>query len=177
MKRDPSLPLVLGLALLLVAGAAWWRTSTSHSAGGELPQSAGTPDRFPLPVIGERSATAGERHQAITSIKSQLAAFARDDFAEAEKYQSAQLRKSFPSTQAFASMMRRGYPNFLRARQVVYGKARCERAGNRLTISVTLTDTHGTKAQAVYTMFKEAGIYRVQGVLGGVPALQRGLRV
>ena len=120
----------------------------------------------PLPAK-MRPAKTAERQAAISSIQAQLKAFGRDDYKTAVTYQSAGLRKNFPSAEAFRAMMVQTYPEFAHYKTVTFGPAQSDPTGTHVAILATVTGQDGVKVRAVYLMVREAKIYRVEGVAGG----------
>ena len=127
----------------------------------------------PAPVK-MRPAKAADRTAAVSSIQAQLKAFGRGDYKTAVTYQSAGLKKNFPSTEAFRAMMTRTYPEFAHFKAVTFGPAESDATGTHLAILATITGQDGVKVRAVYMMVREAKIYRVEGVAGGAQAPQEG---
>lgn len=114
-----------------------------------------------------RPAKAAERQAAITSIQAQLKAFGRGDYKTAVTYQSAGLKRNFPSTEAFREMMVRTYPEFAHYKTVTFGPAQADPAGVHLAILASVTGQDGITVKAVYLMVREGKVYRVEGVAGG----------
>ena len=118
--------------------------------------------------MGMRPARPADRKAAIAAIGAQLAAFNKGDYAKAIQYQSATLRQSFASPEAFQRMMEMGYPEFIHSKSVRYGTASADANGMRVFIPVVVTGQDGVVVRAAYLMVREGKAYRVQGVLGGV---------
>jgi len=114
-----------------------------------------------------RPAKAADRTAAISSIQAQLKAFGRDDYKTAVMYQSAGLKKNFPSPEAFRAMMVRTYPEFAHFKSVTFGPAQSDATGAHLAILAAIIGQDGVKVRAVYLMVREAKAYRVEGVAGG----------
>lgn len=177
MKRHRALPLLLVGGVLLIAGALLWPASLprsnsaanrrdSRGAGlnGRRPPAPAVPaPAVPAPIIW-RSATGAARRDAIASIRSQLDAFRRDDYAGAMRYQSAGLRRNFPSMKAFRNMMKLHYPQFARYRNARFGPARSDLKGRRVAVPVAVTGRDGVRVGALYVMIREGDIFRVEGV-------------
>ena len=117
-----------------------------------------------------RPAKAAERQSAIGSIQAQLKAFGRDDYKAAATYQSAGLKKNFPSVNAFRAMMVRTYPEFAHFRSVTFGPAQSDPTGAHVAILATVVGRNGVTRRAVYLMVREGKVYRVEGVAGGAQA-------
>ncbi len=127
------------------------------------------PLQQPIPAaIVWRPATAAERQAAMASIKSQLDAFAKDDYKRAVFYQSAGLKRNFPSVAAFRQMMKTVYPQFTKYKTVQFGPAQADPPGHLVRIPVTLTGRDGVTVRALYLMVLENKIFRVGGVAGGM---------
>lgn len=122
--------------------------------------------QVPLPAK-MRPAKPAERQAAISSIQAQLKAFGRDDYKTAVTYQSAGLKKNFPSTEAFRAMMVRAYPEFAHYKTVTFGPAQSDPIGMHLAILASVTGQDGITRRAVYLMVREGKVYRVEGVAGG----------
>lgn len=116
-----------------------------------------------------RKATDAEMRAACDSIERQLKAFKSDNYREAEKFQSAALRRNFADPADFRRMMQRSYPQFARYRSITFGAATCSKDGRYLRIPVVVTGEDERTVRAVYEMVMEQGLYRVQGVEGGAP--------
>ena len=154
------------VALIFAAGAAILSAQMSPSADAAPPAKA--PSRpAPQPAAPAwKPATAAQRTGAATSIRAQLNAFKSGQWDKAITYQSSTLKGNFPSTAAFKQMMQRSYPQFIRYKTIEFGPARA--AGPIVQIAVKLTGTDGVVVSAIYIMQKEKGVYRVEGVTGGV---------
>lgn len=116
-----------------------------------------------------RSLSEAERKQVTGAIEAQLRAFRADDFKTAEKYQHSSLKENFASTDAFRTMMRRGYPQVVNYKTVAFGESRCDEPGQHAQIRVAITGKDGSVLKMVYVMEKEDGEYRVLSVFGGQP--------
>ncbi len=114
-----------------------------------------------------RPAKAAERQAAISSIQAQLKAFGRDDYKTAVTYQSAGLKKNFPTAAAFRAMIMRTYPEFAHFKTVTFGPAQSDPTGIHVAILATVIGQDGVKVRAVYLMVREGRVYRVAGVAGG----------
>jgi len=131
-----------------------------------LAAASAAPAQAPLPVK-MHPAKAADRSAAIISIQAQLRAFGRDDYKTAVMYQSAGLKKNFPSPEAFRAMMTRTYPEFAHYKTVTFGPAQSDITGTHLAVLASITGQDGVKVRAVYLMVREAKIYHVEGVAGG----------
>jgi len=114
-----------------------------------------------------RPANSSERRAAISSIKAQLQAFKKNDYARAMFYQASALKNNFPNPEAFRSMIQNGYPEFANYKSVEFGPARADKTGERISIPLTLTGMNGSKVRALYLMVREHSVYHVAGVEGG----------
>lgn len=159
------------------AGAYFWTQSTNDAilSGQSLaiaapakkaapPKGAKAPS--PAPAVVFKAATPAQKAAAQKSINLQLAAFKRGDWPDAVRYQSTVLKRNFPSNAAFQSMMETNYPQFVSSRKVVFGRAIA--GGNRVQIEVKVTGTDGVVVECAYLMVKESGVYKVEGVAGGL---------
>lgn len=114
-----------------------------------------------------RPAKAAERQAVAASIMAQLQAFQKGDFQKAVQYQSANLKRNFPSVAAFRQMMKAAYPEFTNYKSVQFGEAQADASGLHVLMPVTLTGKDGVTLRALYLMIKEGKVYRVDGVAGG----------
>ncbi len=109
----------------------------------------------------------------MTSIRSQLDAFRRDDYTTAMRYQSADLSRNFASIKDFRNMMKLRYPQFARYRSVRFGPARCDTKAQYLAVPVAVTGRDKVRVTALYFMTREKGLFRVAGVQPGGPVSRR----
>lgn len=156
MKRHRFLPWLVLFGVSAIALVLWW------------------PSPAPRPVqqIEWREATQTERMAAIRSIQSQLKAFRSNDYKTAVKYQSSGLQRNFTSLEAFRTMMRRRYPQFTNYQSADFGVARADPKGTRVLVPIELTGRDKVKVRALYIMVKENQVFRVEGVMGGLRAMQ-----
>ncbi len=120
----------------------------------------------PKPVAGVwKPATSAQRVAAATSIRAQLEAFKRDDWAKAATYQSEGLRRNFGTLAQFRAVIETNYPQFAKYKSIAFDLARSR--GDVVEIQARLTGQDGVKLRAIYVMKKEKGLYRVEGVQGG----------
>lgn len=112
-----------------------------------------------------KPATNAQRVAVAKSIRAQLDAFKRDDWAQAATFQSEELRRNFGTIAQFRATIETNYPQFANYKSVAFDQARA--LGERVEIQVRLTGQDGVKLRALYLMKKEQGIYRVEGVQGG----------
>ena len=159
MKRQRLFALLLALACVACALAVLrpYRSLLTPAAA-----QAGGPDAGKM-----RPARAAERQGAAASITAQLKAFQKDDFQKAAQYQSANLKRNFPSVAAFRQMMKAGYPEFTNYKSVQFGDARADASGLHVLMPVTLVGHDGVTLRALYLMVREGRTYHVDGVMGG----------
>lgn len=160
MKRQPLLGLFLVLTCAVCAFAVL-HPYRSQLLAPAAAQGAG-PDAGKM-----RPAKAAERQGVAASITAQLKAFQKDDFQKAAQYQSANLKRNFPSVPAFRQMMKAGYPQFTNYKSVQFGDARADASGQHVLMPVTLVGRDGVTLRALYLMVKEGKMYHVDGVVGG----------
>ncbi len=134
---------------------------------GRLPHSEATVQPFLEPPLYSRPATLSERKAAISSIMAQLNAFQKNDYVTAMTYQSIALKTTFPSAEAFRTMIHRGYPEFADFKMVKFGPAQADKRGDFMLIPVLVTGNDGVTVSALYMMSLENKAYRVQGVQSG----------
>lgn len=154
---------LIALAVIVLSfGALIWQVADYQRKQAELQiLSSGAP------MLEWRAPTANERKAALSSIKNQLDAFKRDDYTAATKYQSKALRQNFPSVKTFQQMIKAGYPQFARYNSVTFGSDQIDKSGKFFQVPVSVTGADGVKADALYMMIFEDGIWRVSGVSGG----------
>ena len=119
------------------------------------------------PTFKMSPASAAVRKAAVASVLAQLKAFARDDYAKAVQYQSANLKQNFPSVAAFKQMMTSAYPEFAHYKSAQFGDAQADTGGVHVLLPVTLTGQDGIVVKAMYILVREGRIYKVDGVAGG----------
>ena len=118
-----------------------------------------------------KTATPAQRAAAATSIRAQLDAFKRDDWAKAATFQSDDLKRNFGSLAQFRAVIETNYPQFADYASIAFDAARAR--GERVEIMVRLVGRDGVKVSAIYLMRKERGIYRIEGVQGGTTFRQQ----
>lgn len=158
---------VLSIVFVVLSFAAGGLVLRHFQGPAVVPALAQAPDPSARPMA-MRPARPADRKAAIAAIGAQLAAFNKGDYAKAIGYQSATLKQSFASPDAFRQMMERGYPEFVHSRSVRYGTASADTNGMRVFIPVVVIGQDGVVVRATYLMVREGKAYRVQGVLGGV---------
>ena len=118
----------------------------------------------PAPSVW-KPATGVQRAAVAMSIRAQLDAFKRDDWAKAATFQSEGLRRNFGTLAQFRAVIETNYPQFANYKTISFADARAR--GDQVQMLVRLTGQDGVKLTAVYLMKKEKGLYRVEGVQGG----------
>jgi hypothetical protein len=154
-----------------ICGALAWSWNQQSNDAQAAPKTPAAPGAKPK-TVAPKAATAQQRKEAIASIRAQLNAFKRGDWKRAITYQSAGLKRNFPSNAAFQQMMETQYPAFLGFQSVQFGSALV--LGKSIQVPVKLLNADGSVVSATYLMTKEGGIYRVEGVSGGVAAPLKG---
>lgn len=146
------LPALLGALLLgLLTPAA------GLAAGGAEGHPAPKPD---APVA---RSTAGDAAAIRAVIEAQLAAFQRDDGAEAFSYAAPQIQAQFGTPERFMRMVRRGYAPVYRPRQVFFRDLL--RHEGRVVQPLLVTAQDGRVLIALYTMARQPdGSWRIGGV-------------
>ena len=121
---------------------------------------------FALPAVaGAQEAAVSERDQSAIQgvIQSQLAAFQRDDGAEAFSYASPGIRARFQTVDNFMNMVRTGYPAVYRPREVEMLELKVR--GSTVQQEVLFVGPDGGVVKAVYSMERqEDGTWRISGV-------------
>lgn len=96
-------------------------------------------------------------------VMQQLDAFRRDDFDAAFGLASAEIHQLFDRTR-FEAMVRGGYPEIAHSSSAfVTGSERGP--GGRLYLLLHVSGVNGEAVEAVYEMVREAGAWRVNGVV------------
>jgi len=158
VKNDRAFRGVQIAVILVVIGAIAWRWHADSSSRQWRDEDGVW-----------RPATTEERKAAITSIKAQLDAFRRNDYDRAVFYQSSNLRRQFPSVAIFRRTIKSSYPQFADYKTVDFGHGRSTPDGSHLKMRVWLTGRDGVTVRAVYLMVLEEKVFRVDGVIGGIP--------
>lgn len=95
-------------------------------------------------------------------IESQLAAFQRDDGAQAFSYASPTVRRQFVTPERFMRMVRTGYPPVYRPREVEFRDLVV--AGDVPAQKVLLVGPDGVPVMAIYPMQRQAdGSWKIDG--------------
>lgn len=87
------------------------------------------------------------------AVKSQLQAFADDDFDEAFKYAAPSIKKIFSSSENFREMVINQYPAVYRPKKMTFGDIITYRNGPAL--NVFIVDPDGNFVTAIYMMEKQ----------------------
>jgi Domain of unknown function (DUF4864) len=96
-------------------------------------------------------------------VMQQLEAFRRDDFQTAFTFASRSIRDMF-DTARFEAMVRGGYPEIARSvRASIDGSKRGD--AGELYLFLHVQGDNGRAVEAVYEMVKEAGTWRINGVV------------
>jgi hypothetical protein len=149
MKRIPAIILALGMVSLTQSVVA---------------------QESDAPTLKMTPASAAVRKAAVMSVEAQLKAFAKDDYAKAAQWQSANLKQNFPSVTLFKQMMTSTYPEFAHYKTAQFGGAQMDSGGLHVLLPVTLTGQDGIVVKAMYILVKEGKIYKIDGVAGGARA-------
>ena len=95
-------------------------------------------------------------------VKSQLAAFAKDDAEKAFSYAAPELRKIIGSASAFIAMVKNSYPVVYRPASVVFYKP--ESSGKDIVQKVQMFDASGASYLAVYSLQRQKDTsWRISG--------------
>ena len=112
-------------------------------------------------VLADRAAPS-EQTEIRAVIQQQLNAFSRDDANAAYAIASPMIQQMFGTAANFMAMVRQGYGQIYRHRRMEFGKL--AQVNGEWVQLVVFTGSHGHKALAVYTMFKDAaGGWRIHG--------------
>ncbi len=162
-KRAPDLWKHILAASLLVVAAAFWNIRYNRAQALK----AETANHPWSDMRTWRTASPEERRAVIASIQSQLDAFRKDNYEQATRYQSAELKANFPTVEAFRRMIKTTYPQFAAYKKVEFGRGRADPEGERVGIRVSLTGQDGETVRVFYMMVREGMEYRVNAVRGG----------
>lgn len=118
-----------------------------------------------LAAVSPATAAAEEPQDAIRQvIESQLAAFQRDDGAEAFSFAAPGIQRRFRDPDTFMQMVRSGYAPVYRPREVEFRNLRSR--GETLQQEVLFVGPEGEPVLALYTMQQQAdGSWRIAGVI------------
>jgi hypothetical protein len=167
MIRHRYLPFLVVAGLLLAIGAIRLR-STSPVTPRRSAAAPNAQQGAPLGPVQWRAATDAERKAAIAVITAQLKAFRANDWRKAATYQSAALRTTFGSVEAFRKAIKTSYPQFANYKTARFATARADAKGALVALPITLTGRDDVTVQALYVMVLENKAYRVASVQGGV---------
>ena len=165
-----KLRLLLTLSALLIIGGALWLRDRSDADQNQrnalmarrLEAMRGAQNGTPE---GWKAAGAKEKQAAQKAISDQLAAFRKDDYQSAARWQSRGLRENFPNLEAFRSAITQGYPQFAHSKSVRYGESVMTPDGEHLQIQTFVMGQDNIEVPALYVMVREEGVYRVEAVL------------
>ncbi|HKZ05403.1 MAG TPA: DUF4864 domain-containing protein [Methylomirabilota bacterium] len=118
---------------------------------------------LPAPARAQAAPTATDVDAAAEPVMQQLEAFRRDDFDAAYAFASAEIRQRFDRAR-FEAMVRGGYPEI--ARSVFAAVAQGDRAPNgNVYLVLKIRGANGVSIEAVYEMVREAGAWKINGVV------------
>jgi len=92
----------------------------------------------------------------------QLEAFRRNDYDTAYGFASTEIKSLF-TRQSFERMVRTGYPEIADSTRARIAGASKE--ADRVYVVVKIRGTNGTHIEAVYEMVREAGAWKINGVV------------
>lgn len=96
-------------------------------------------------------------------IKSQIAAFLKDDASAAYSFASPAIQGKFPNQDLFFEMVKRAYQPVYRPGNFAFGRSKA--AGDLIMQEVLITGPDGKDWTAIYQMQKQPdGSYRINGV-------------
>lgn len=118
-----------------------------------------------LPKFSALEASEGQAAAAIRLvIEQQLAAFQRDDGAEAFSYAAPGIQRRFQTPEIFMQMVRSGYAPVYRPREVEFRELRVN--GQTIQQEVLFVGPDGKPVLALYTMQQQPdGSWRIAGVI------------
>ncbi len=111
---------------------------------------------------GAKAQEGGAATEIQTVINSQMAAFAKDDFADAFTFAADNIQRMFGTPENFGVMVKRGYPMVHRAEDVRFGELRAE--GNALWQRVLVKDGAGVVHALEYLMISDGDSWRIAAV-------------
>ncbi|MEO3999261.1 DUF4864 domain-containing protein [Mesorhizobium sp. CAU 1732] len=113
--------------------------------------------------VGAALAGEAEIRAAQTTIDRQLRAFLADDGAAAYSHAAPNIKRMFPTQEAFMGMVRKAYPMVNRPTNYAFGKSK--ETGTTITQQVLILGPDGNDYEAVYTLeLQEDGVFRITGV-------------
>ena len=119
-----------------------------------------------LAVALTAPAAAGEAEvkAAQTTVQSQLEAFIAGDDALAYSFAAPNIKRMFPTPDAFMAMVRSGYSPVAKPQNYAFGEAE-EVSGTRIMQRVMLLGADGKDYEALYTLeLQEDGVWRITAV-------------
>lgn len=114
----------------------------------------------PLAAAAQPDADARDAGQVVVQ---QLEAFRRDDFDTAFTFASSAIREQFDRPR-FEAMVRGGYPEIARSVSAAIDGVQHADA-DRLYLFVRVRGANGRAIEAVYELVREAGRWRINGVV------------
>ena len=123
-------------------------------------------------AAGPAASGEAEIKAAQATIESQLKALLADDDALAYSYAAPNIKRLFPTQDAFMAMVRSGYPQVYRPRNYAFGEVE-ELSPTQIVQQVLILGPDGKDYEAVYTLeLQQDGVFRITGVsLRGATAL------
>lgn len=101
---------------------------------------------------------------AQSAIDGQLKAFSRDDHAGAYSFAAPNIKRIFPTVDAFMNMVTGAYQPVHRPRNYAFGKVQ-EMSATSIVQQVLIVGPDGKDYEAVYTLeLQPDGMYRITGV-------------
>jgi hypothetical protein len=114
--------------------------------------------------VGVVLAGEAEIRAAQSTINSQIKAFLAKDHASAYSYAAPNVKRLFPTLDAFMGMVTGGYEPVYRPRNYTFGKVE-ELSPTSIIQEVLLVGPDGRDYRAVYTLERQPdGVYRITGV-------------
>jgi hypothetical protein len=114
---------------------------------------------FAAPAFGQG---APDEKAAAEPVLRQLDAFRRNDYDAAYAFASTEIKSLF-TRQGFERMVKGGYPEIADSTRAHIASASTE--ADRVYIVVKIRGTNGRHIQAVYEMVREAGTWKINGVV------------
>lgn len=117
-----------------------------------------------LMVFASPAAADDDVATAQAIIRSQVAAFTRDDAAAAYGYAAPGIHEMFPEAGAFLGMVQHSYPPVYRHKSFEFGEARA--ADGKVIQQVHIVDSDGVPWEALYTLEQQAdGSIKISGCM------------